>query len=141
MENLHLRNGLPDVSTLYLLYWSIASNRPRADIIALLIVGVLLVGVFIYWQWFLEKAQDERQRRRDEKTGEVAGQPLSRRWGERLPPPTMKLSLWGRAKGRFAVTMAIAFVAWASFISWSFWMQVSGCLMLYLWFFPAKIPL
>lgn len=101
------------------------------DIIALLVVGVFLVGVFIYWQWFLEKAQEERQRRREAgDAGEVAGQQISKRWSESLPPPTMKLSLWGRAKGRFAVTVGIAFLAWASFISWSFWMQVGDNLLL-----------
>jgi len=32
------------------------------------------------------------------------------------PPPLMKLSIWGRAKGRFAVIMIIAFLNWSSFM-------------------------
>ena len=36
----------------------------------------------------------------------------------------MKLSIWARAKGRMAVILAIAFLNWAGFISWTLWVQV-----------------
>ena len=40
-------------------------------------------------------------------------------------PPLMKLSLWRRANGRFAAVQLIAFLEWASYISWGFWALVS----------------
>lgn len=36
----------------------------------------------------------------------------------------MKLSLWTRARGRFAVMMVIVLFTWCSFLSWNFWVQV-----------------
>ncbi|KAF7378142.1 MFS general substrate transporter [Mycena sanguinolenta] len=42
----------------------------------------------------------------------------------KLRPPLMKLTLWTRANGRFAVIQTIAFLNWATFISWYFWLQV-----------------
>lgn len=41
------------------------------------------------------------------------------------PPPLMKLGLWGRANGKFAVMQCIAFLEWSSFISFTFWALVS----------------
>jgi ABC-type Fe3+-siderophore transport system permease subunit len=70
------------------------------DIIALLIVGILFIVMFILWQHHLEKNEGR--------------------------PPLMKLSLWARAKGKFAVMQAIAFFEWAGFISWYFWAQVNS---------------
>lgn len=70
-------------------------------IIALLVVGIVLLVLFIAWQWFLERDQ-------------------SGRWC----PPLMKLSLWTRARGKFAATQSIAFFEWASFLSWQFWAQL-----------------
>ncbi|KAJ6585583.1 major facilitator superfamily domain-containing protein [Mycena capillaripes] len=69
-------------------------------IIALLIVGVLFLVMFLLWQYYLEKNEATRR------------------------PPLMKLSLWSRAKGKFAVMQAIAFFQWAGFLSWYFWAQV-----------------
>ncbi|KAJ7627026.1 putative efflux transporter [Roridomyces roridus] len=73
-------------------------------IIALLIVGVLFITLFIGWQHHLEKRQSEPDNRR--------------------PPPLMKLSMWRRAKGKFAVVQVIAFLQWSSFLTWSFWSQL-----------------
>jgi hypothetical protein len=42
----------------------------------------------------------------------------------RFPPPVMKLSMWTRAKGRFAVMQFIAFITWCSFLSYNFWVQL-----------------
>lgn len=36
----------------------------------------------------------------------------------------MKLSLWTRAKGKFAVMQMIAFFELSAFLSWFFWAQV-----------------
>jgi hypothetical protein len=61
--------------------------------------------MFILLQWYLEKWYLERS-------------------DGAHPPPLMKLSLWTRAKGKFAVVQAIAFLEWAAFLSWNFWAQV-----------------
>ncbi|KAJ6474419.1 efflux transporter [Mycena vitilis] len=80
---------------------SLASNGWKTGyIIALLIVSALILAVFIAWQGYLEKNEGRRR------------------------PPLMKLSLWSRAKGKFAVMQAIAFFQWAGFLSWYFWAQV-----------------
>ena len=36
----------------------------------------------------------------------------------------MRLSLWTRANGRFAVMQLIAFLNWCSFMSYNFWVQL-----------------
>ncbi|KIJ62934.1 hypothetical protein HYDPIDRAFT_73435, partial [Hydnomerulius pinastri MD-312] len=77
-------------------------------IIALLILGVLLIGVFLAWEHHLEKAMDSPNRPKSIWT----------------PPPLMKLSLWARAKGRMAVILAIAFLNWSGFLTWTFWVQL-----------------
>lgn len=112
----------------------ILMNMTLTDIIALLVVGVFFVGVFIYWQWFLEKAQDRRLANREVESSPPANESdgprrgrveeLADRWCNKLPPPIMKLSLWARARGRFSAVMAIAFLAWSAFIGWTFWVQV-----------------
>ncbi|KAJ7916039.1 MFS general substrate transporter [Mycena leptocephala] len=80
---------------------SLAPNGWKTGyIIALLIVGVLFIVMFILWQHHLEKNEGKGR------------------------PPLMKLSLWARAEGKFAVMQAIAFLEWAGFISWYFWAQV-----------------
>ncbi|KIJ11533.1 the Drug:H+ antiporter-2 family [Paxillus involutus ATCC 200175] len=77
-------------------------------IIALLIIGVILVGIFLVWENHLEKALY------------IPNKPKSI-W---TPPPLMKLSLWARAKGRMAVILAIAFLNWSGFLCWTFWVQL-----------------
>ncbi|KAJ7878874.1 efflux transporter [Mycena olivaceomarginata] len=80
---------------------SLATNGWKTGyIIALLIVSVLFLVMFILWQHYLEKNEGKHR------------------------PPLMKLSLWSRAKGKFAVMQAIAFFQWAAFLSWYFWAQV-----------------
>lgn len=79
------------------------------DIIALLIIGVILLIIFMFWQRYLESVQDDPD------------SPYS--WS--TPPPLMKLSLWTRANGRFAAMMAIAFTNWCAFMAWTYWVQVS----------------
>ncbi|KAI9457060.1 major facilitator superfamily-domain-containing protein [Boletus coccyginus] len=77
-------------------------------IIACLVIGVILVGTFMVWEHHLEKSA----------TG--PDKPKSF-W---TPPPLMKLSIWARAKGRMSVVLVIAFLNWAGFISWIFWVQL-----------------
>lgn len=84
----------------------------HTDIIAFIILGVLLIGAFIYWQDYLEKVQADPEA------------PYSKF----TPPPLMKPSLWKRADGKFAAMMAVAFTTWCSFMSWTFWVQVRHCL-------------
>ena len=90
------------------------------DIIALLVVGVFLLVAFVWWQWYLERVHTSEDRTA-----------LTSRW---TPPPLMKLSVWGLAKGRIAVMFWIGFLEWFSFNSFSFWQQV-----LFFQAHPAKI--
>ncbi|KAJ7206083.1 MFS general substrate transporter [Mycena pura] len=69
-------------------------------IIALLIVSIILLVMFLVWQYYLEQHEGTHR------------------------PPLMKLTLWSRAKGKFAVVQVIAFFEWAGFLSWYFWAQV-----------------
>lgn len=39
-------------------------------------------------------------------------------------PPLMRLDLWTRANGKFAVMQAIAFYEWCAFMSWMIWVQL-----------------
>ncbi|KAG2354796.1 major facilitator superfamily domain-containing protein [Suillus spraguei] len=78
-------------------------------IIVLLILGVIMLALFLVWEWKLERIIDEDPSR------------ATSMW---TPPPLMKLSLWARANGRMAVVLVIAFLNWSSFISWSFWVQL-----------------
>lgn len=77
-------------------------------IIALLILGVLLLVLFILWQRYLEKVQDDPNAVHSVLT----------------PPPLIKPSLWKRGEGRFAAMMIVGFVNWAAFLSWIFWVQL-----------------
>jgi hypothetical protein len=124
----HRSNGLPAVGSSSLGFWlhKLIFDLWGLDIVALLIIGVLLVGVFISWQWYLEKTQNKRLDRKDEEKQEG-----NRTWDNRLPPPLMKLSLWARAKGRFTAVMAIALLTWSSFIAWTFWVQVRFSFLFY----------
>jgi hypothetical protein len=87
---------------------SASQSKRILDIIVLLILGVVLIGAFLYWQHYLETIQADPDA------------PFS----VFTPPPLMKLSLWTRANGRFAAMMAIAFINWCAFLAWIFWVQV-----------------
>ena len=91
------------------------------DIIALLILGAILIGLFLCWQRYLEKIHDNPE------------SPLSLL----TPPPLLKLSIWTRANGRIAAVVMIAFTNWSAYISWVFWVQVR----LFLWFFAGIVRL
>ena len=70
-------------------------------VIALFIVGIVLVLLFVSWQYYLEWRLENPDLPRT-------------RW---TAPPLMKLSMWIRAHGRFTVMQTIACVNWAAFIS------------------------
>ncbi|KII89636.1 hypothetical protein PLICRDRAFT_39748 [Plicaturopsis crispa FD-325 SS-3] len=124
-----------------------AGGWATSYIIALLVVGVFFVLLFLIWEHHLERVHAQEQVEEDEivdaekKIGEdgvkadAAGVLKERstvrrsRWtpapnSKWTPPPLMKLSVWKRANGRFAVVQWIAFLAWMTFISWNFWIQL-----------------
>ncbi|KAH0833392.1 major facilitator superfamily domain-containing protein [Lanmaoa asiatica] len=84
-------------------------------IIVCLVIGVILVGIFIVWEFHLENS--------------VTGPDKPKSFW--TPPPLMKPSIWARAKGRMAVIFAIAFLNWSGFICWTFWVQVCLSLLYY----------
>ncbi|KDQ19374.1 hypothetical protein BOTBODRAFT_437663 [Botryobasidium botryosum FD-172 SS1] len=63
-------------------------------IIALFVVSIVILALFVAWEHYVEKNM--------------------------TLPPLMRLSLWTRAGGRFAVVQGIAFLTWAGFTSWLF---------------------
>ena len=89
----------------YLCALTCADARP-ADIIALLIIGVLLTIAYVAWEAFLERKLDAH----------------SPAWW--TPPPLMRVSLWGRARGKLAVTLCLALLEYGGFNSFSFWVQL-----------------
>ncbi|KAH9072349.1 efflux transporter [Lactarius deliciosus] len=77
-------------------------------VIALFVVGVLLVLLFVAWQYYLERRLENPDLPRT-------------RW---TAPPLMKPSMWTRAHGRFAVMQTIACVNWAAFTIWLVWVEL-----------------
>ena len=71
-------------------------------------MGVLLIISFLCWQYYLEKRQQDLSQPRTVWTA----------------PPLMKLSMWGRARGRFTVMQFIACMNWAAFTCWLVWVQL-----------------
>lgn len=88
---------------------SLLINDVPADIIVSLIIGVLLIATFLFWQAYLERLQD---------SGSSA-----KAKSFLLAPPLMRLSIWTRGGGKFAAIMAIALIEWAAFITFVFWLQ------------------
>lgn len=81
-------------------------------IIALLILGVLLIGAFVAWEHYL--GQDE-EGRKDARKG-------------RRAQPLLHLGIFKRAHGRLAVMVTVAFFVWAGFSGWNFYAVVSRVL-------------
>ncbi|KAI0287841.1 efflux transporter [Russula brevipes] len=77
-------------------------------IVGLFLFGVTLVVLFAGWQYYLERRLENTDLPRTPWTA----------------PPLMKLSIWTRAHGRFAVMQIIACVNWASFSCWLVWVQL-----------------
>ncbi|KAI8974619.1 efflux transporter [Trametes punicea] len=78
-------------------------------IIALLIVGILLVVIFVFWEHHLEQLHNSHEAS------------LERWW---TSPPLMSVTIWTRAQGKLAVVLVIAFISWCSFQSFAFWIQL-----------------
>ena len=85
------------------------------DIIALFVLGATMIGLFLYWQHYLER---------------IYNTPNCPYFSLLTPPPLMKLSIWTRINGRIAAMMMIVFMNWSAFSSWSFWVHVRLFLML-----------
>lgn len=81
------------------------------DIIGMLFTGVLLLTLFLLWQHCLERSLTTHP-------------PFFAAHPNLHPPPLMKLSIWSRAHGRFAVVQAIALLEWMCFLGWNFWLQL-----------------
>ena len=79
------------------------------DIIALFIIGISFLVLFVFWERYLERVH-------------VQGGEACQKWW--TPPPLMTMSIWGRANGKVAAVLVIAFVEWCSFNGFTFWVQV-----------------
>jgi hypothetical protein len=85
---------------------------PYTDIIATLILSLVLIAVFIYWEYVL-----------DQEAALPSGQ-------SRRARPLVSLKLFARANGRLAVMQTMAFFVWAGFCSWMFYAQAGSPLFL-----------
>ncbi|KAF8621484.1 hypothetical protein AX15_007772 [Amanita polypyramis BW_CC] len=77
-------------------------------IIACIILGCFFVGLFLLWQWYLERVQNNP----------------NAQYSKWTPPPLMKVSLWTRGNWRFSAIMVIALLTWCSFLGWQFWTTI-----------------
>ena len=66
------------------------------------------MGLFLCWQYYLEKRLDDH----------------NSTYSAFTPPPLMRISLWTRARGRLGAVMLVAFTTWSCFQSWLYWIQV-----------------
>ncbi|KAH9895305.1 efflux transporter [Cubamyces lactineus] len=89
---------------------SVAPNGWKTGyIIALLILGVVLLALFVWWEHYLEKLHER---------GEAS---LDKWW---TPHPLMSVTVWTRAQGKLAVVLLITFLEWCGFNVWVFWAQL-----------------
>ncbi|KAH7332782.1 MFS general substrate transporter [Rhizoctonia solani] len=89
---------------LVLLTFSLAQSSSAKDgwrtpyIPVVLVISVLLLGCFIYWEHYLETRTNR--------------------------PPLMRLGLWTRAKGKFAAIQLVVFFNWSCFTTWQFFVTL-----------------
>lgn len=108
-------------------------------IIVLLILSVLIIGVFVWWEARLggwkdvededevRKREEQNENRRGEETdGDQMGSPDEL---EKLEP-LLKLSIFGRANGKLIAMAIVAFFVWAAFGGWSLYAVVSSFTLL-----------
>ncbi|KAG7447360.1 MFS general substrate transporter [Guyanagaster necrorhizus] len=87
----------------------VAPNKwATSYIIALLVVGVIILSLFLLWQWYFERVQRNP----------------NARYSAFTPPPIMKLSLWARRNGKFGAIMVTVMFTYCSFLGWNFWTQL-----------------
>jgi hypothetical protein len=79
-------------------------------IIALLILSIILLSAFVWWEHVLEVERSEL------KEGEKGAR----------APPLLKLSIFQRAHGKLAVMLCLAFFVWAGFSGWIFYAVVGA---------------
>ncbi|KAH9977519.1 efflux transporter [Russula compacta] len=77
-------------------------------IVGLFVFGIILVLLFVVWQYYLERRLENTDLPRT-------------RW---TAPPLMKPSMWTHARGRFAVMQIIACINCAAFSCWLVWVQL-----------------
>ncbi|KAG9046860.1 hypothetical protein FS837_003526 [Tulasnella sp. UAMH 9824] len=91
-------------ASLVLLLFALAEGEVASSgwktvyIIALLVVSIIGISGFIAWEHYLET--------------------------KTTFPPLMKLSLWKRARGKFAAMQAVGFFQWMAFMSWGYWVTL-----------------
>ncbi|GAB1526530.1 hypothetical protein RhiTH_009697 [Rhizoctonia solani] len=91
-------------AALVLLTFSLAQSSSAPDgwrtpyIPVILVVSILLLGCFVYWEHYLETRTSR--------------------------PPLMRLGLWTRAKGKFAAIQLIVLFNWSCFTTWQFFVTV-----------------
>ncbi|KAI0035354.1 efflux transporter [Vararia minispora EC-137] len=77
-------------------------------IIGIFVAGWILLILFACWEYFLERRLDDPTKPRTLWTA----------------PPLMRLTMWTRARGRFALMQIIACVNWSAFTCWLVWVQL-----------------
>ncbi|CAE6463217.1 unnamed protein product [Rhizoctonia solani] len=91
-------------TALVLLTFSLAQSSSAKDgwrtpyIPVVLVISVVLLGCFVYWEHYLETRTTR--------------------------PPLMRLGLWTRAKGKFAAIQLVVFFDWACFTTWQFFVTL-----------------
>ncbi|KDN43708.1 hypothetical protein RSAG8_05898, partial [Rhizoctonia solani AG-8 WAC10335] len=91
-------------TALVLLSFSLAQSSSAKDgwrtpyIPVVLVISLLLLGCFVYWEHYLETRTTR--------------------------PPLMRLGLWTRAKGKFAAIQLVVFFDWSCFTTWQFFVTV-----------------
>lgn len=109
-------------------------------IIALLIIGVLLIAAFVFWEahlggWPSEERESEaaararelreiEEERAAEDRGEVYVRAEKAEAEDKLQP-LLKLSIFARGDGALSAMLVIAFFVWAGFTGWVFFAVVS----------------
>ncbi|CAE6516665.1 unnamed protein product [Rhizoctonia solani] len=89
---------------LVLLTFSLAQSSSAKDgwrtpyIPVVLVISVLLLGCFVYWEHYIETRTTR--------------------------PPLMRLGLWTRAKGKFAAIQLVVFFDWSCFTTWQFFVTL-----------------
>ncbi|CAE6451293.1 unnamed protein product [Rhizoctonia solani] len=89
---------------LVLLTFSLAQSSSAKDgwrtpyIPVVLVISILLLGCFVYWEHYLETRTNR--------------------------PPLMRLGLWTRAKGKFAAIQLVVFFNWSCFTTWQFFVTL-----------------